>query len=906
MKHLIILLFSLTSSLSLFAQPPVRTEPPVGEGTPQEMEKQAPVEIIKIDLSNPEHRTVAGDSTMMHTMGMEPLDDTIRPRGGSVTIGGSTEFSYSTPQKYELGPIRVVGADNFDAQAIKLIAGLRQGQEIMIPGEQITKAIKNLWEEGLFSTVSIEVEKEIAGVAYLVIKLAPRPKLSRFKFKGINRREADKIREEIDLASGKTITENLIFNTRAKIRGYFTEKGYHNVKVSINRIQDTLINNSEIFLIDINKGQKVRIKEININGTTAIPTWKLRHAMKDTKRSAFWRVFKRSKFTNLAYERDKQALVEKLRGVGLRDVSIVSDSVYALDGRSLAIDINIYEGNKYYFGDVDWVGNTKFSSGLLDTVLGIKYGDVYNKPLLEQRLFMSQEGRDVTSLYMDRGYLFFQVIPVETGVTDNHINYQMRVIEGKEARVRNVIIKGNYKTNENVIRREIRTKPGDLFNRNDIIRTQRELAQLGYFNEQAFQVNPIPNPQDGTVDIVYTVEEKSADQIEVSGGYGAGRVIGTIGLTFSNFSVRKVFRGPWDPLPSGDGQRLSLRAQTNGRFYQSYNVSFTEPWLGGKKPNSFTFYVTHTQIGNNLSRNADGYNGVSISGGGIGLGRRKKFPDDYFSAYYEVSYQYYDVVKYASLFPNFQDGYANDFSFKYALQRNSVDSPIYPREGSKISFSAKSSLPYSLFGDKKDYTDATAQERYKYLEYYKFKLTGEFYFPLTADKKLVFMPRFGFGFMGYFNASKGLTPFERFNLGGSGLTGVSQFGGREIIALRGYPEQSLSSSGGDPLIAKYTMELRYPISLNPSATFFVLAFAEAGNTYPTISKFNPFNVKRSAGVGVRIFLPMFGMLGLDYGLGFDTLDPHSDGFNAESDNAVRDKGYFGKFNFTIGMNLGEL
>jgi outer membrane protein insertion porin family len=830
-------------------------------------------------------------------------DDSLKPAG--TNIGGG--FSYDDPQKYELGPIRIDGADNFDAQAIKLIAGLRPGQEITLPGEEITKAIKNLWDEGLFSSVSIEVEKEVAGVVYLVIKLTPRPKLSRFKFRGVTRREADKVREEIDLASGKTITENLIFTTRNKVKGYFREKGYHNVQVNINRIKDTLINNSEIFLIEINKGEKVGIKKINITGTTAVPMWKLRKSMKDTKQKAVWRIFKRSKFSQSAYDRDKLAMVEKLRSVGLRDVTIISDSVYSIDKRNLIINIEILEGNKYYFGEMAWIGNTKFSSGLLDTVLGIKYGDIYNKPLLDQRLFMSEEGRDISSLYMDRGYLFFQVIPVETGVVENHINYEMRLIEGKEARVRNVIIKGNYKTNEHVIRREIRTKPGDLFNRNDIIRTQRELAQLGYFNEQAFQVNPIPNPQDGTVDIVYTVEEKSADQIEVSGGYGAGRIIGTVGLTFSNFSVKNMFKkAAWQPLPAGDGQRLSLRAQTNGRFFQSYNFSFTEPWLGGKRPNSFTFYATHTQIGNNFSRSNPTYQGVSISGGGIGLGRRKKFPDDYFSAYYELSYQYYDVVDYASLFPNFDNGYANDISLKYALSRNSVNSPIYPTEGSKLNFTAKSSLPYSMLGAKSDFEGATAQDRYKYLEYYKFKLTGEFYFPLTSNKKLVFMPRFGFGFMGYYNASKGLTPFERFNLGGSGLTGVNQFGGREIIALRGYPESGLSSTGGDPLIAKYTMELRYPISLNPQATFFVLAFAEAGNTFPTLNKFNPFNVKRSAGLGIRVFLPMFGMLGLDYGFGFDTLDPHSSGFNGQSDIDVLNKGYFGKFNFTIGMNLGEL
>jgi outer membrane protein insertion porin family len=838
--------------------------------------------------------------------GSLPVDST---KSAQATLGNNLAFDYAHPVKYTLGPIRVDGADNFDHQAIKLIAGLRQGQEITLPSDQISMAIKNLWDEGLFSSIAIEAEKEVAGVVYLVIKLTPRPKLSRMKFKGVTRRDVDKIREEINLSSGKTITENLVFTTQNKIKGFFREKGYNNVQVTINRVQDTLINNSEIFLIDIHKGSKVKIKEIILDGNVSVPTWKLRMAMKDTKQKSYWRFFKRSKYNTTAYQRDKEAVLDKLKATGLRDVSFVTDSIYQIDDKNMGIYLRIDEGAKYYFGTITWIGNTKFNNGLLDTVFGIKYGDVYNKPLLDQRLNQSQDGRDISSLYMDRGYLFFNIQAIETGVNDNHINYEMRIIEGKEARVRNVIIKGNYKTNEHVIRREIRTKPGDLFSKNDIIRTQRELAQLGYFNEQGFQVNPIPNPQDGTVDIEYIVEEKSADQIELSGGYGAKRVIGTLGLTFNNFSIKNFFKkGAWAPLPAGDGQRLSIRAQTNGRYYQGYNFSFTEPWMGGKKPNSFTFYVSHTSFSQTgtLKKIDDGYKGVGITGAGIGLGRRKKFPDDYFSAYYELSYQYYDVIDYASLFPNFSSGYANDFAFKYALQRNSINSPIYPSEGSKLSFTSKITLPYSMFGTNQDFSNADAQAKYKYLEYYKLKLTGEYYFPLTKDKKLVLSPRFGFGFMGAYNATKGITPFERFTLGGSGLSGVNQFGGREIIALRGYEDGSLSSTGGDPLISKYTIDLRYPISLNPQATFFVLAFAEAGNTYTSLRKFNPFNVKRSAGIGIRIFLPMFGMLGLDYGWGFDKLDSHSSGYGQASDQAIDKKGYYGKFSFTIGMNLGEL
>jgi outer membrane protein insertion porin family len=830
---------------------------------------------------------------------------------GQVTFG-ELEIDYKNPKQYEIGPIIVEGADNYDHQAIKLIAGLRQGQTIYIPGEDISKAIKNLWAEGIFSDVEIFADKEVAGVIYLTIKVTPRPKLSRFRFVGVNKRDADKIREEIQLYSGKTITENLVFQTESKIKGYFREKGFYSVGVNIKRQIDSLMNDSELFVITINSGSKVGIKEINFEGNESLSAFKLKMAMKDTKKKSILRIFKRSKFTQSAYEKDKKAIINKLNTAGLRDAAIVFDTVYLADGKNLILNIKIDEGGKYYFGDIEWVGNSKFRSSYLDTVLGIKKGDLYNKGLLEKRMFMSEDGRDISSLYMDRGYLFFQVIPVETNVTDNHINYQMRIIEGKEARVKRIIITGNLKTNDHVIRREIRTKPGDLFNRNDIIRTQRELAQLGYFNPEAFQVNPMPNPADGTVDIEYVVEEKSSDQIELSGGYGGagpmgrGRVIGTLGLTFNNFSAKNMFKkGAWTPLPGGDGQRLSIRAQTNGRFYQGYNFSFTEPWMGGKKPNSLTTWLSHTALGNGYLPSNPLYTGIAITGAGVGMGRRKKWPDDYFTAYYELSYQYYDVTD-DQRFGIFSNGYANDIALKYVLQRSSINQPIYPQSGSSISFTAKSTLPYSAFDKVDDYTNYTAQERYKYLEYYKVKLTGEWFVPLTADKKLVLMPRFGFSFMGAYAATKGVTPFERFSMGGSGLTGINQLGGREIIALRGYEDNTLSSNEGDPLIAKYTLELRYPISLNPSATFYALAFAEAGNTFPSFRQFNPFNVKRAAGVGIRVFLPMFGMLGLDYGFGFDKLDPWSRGYGGGSDIDIQNKGYYGKLTFTIGMNLGEL
>lgn len=823
---------------------------------------------------------------------------------------GQVDLDYQNPKEYELGPVRVEGVDNFDHTAIRVISGLRQGDKIMIPGETISKAIKNLWDEGLFSDVQIYQNQIVGDIVYLTIQLQPRPKLSRFKFNGVTKKEADKIREEIKLFAGKNITENLIFNTQTKVNAFYREKGYYNVQTNIVREVDSIMNSSEIFIINVEKGKKVKIAEINFIGVSTVKEGKLRRAMKDTKQKVFWRFFKRSKFSQVAYKRDKEMMITKFKEVGLRDAEIVRDSVYLRDDKNLIIDIHIDEGEKYYFGDINWIGNAKYRSSFLDTILGIKKGDLYNQALLEQRLFQSMDGRDITSLYMDKGHLFFQVVPIETGVNNHHINYEMRIIEGKEARIKNIIIKGNTKTNEHVIRREIRMKPGDLFNRNDIIRTQRELAQLGYFDSENMNFIPLPNPQDGTVDIEVIVAEKSSDQIELSGGYGAGRLIGTLGLTFNNFSIQNFFKkSSWQPLPSGDGQRLSIRAQTNGRLFQSYNFSFTEPWLGGKKPNALSVYLTHSlfsQNGNAFDRSDEEYSGISITRTGVGLQRRKKIPDDYFSAYYEISYQYFDVRNYPLL--SIDNGFSNNIVGSYILSRNSVDAPIYPKGGSKITFTAKGTLPYSKFDGVEDYSVLSEQERIKFNEFYKLKLTGEWYLPLTRDKKLILMPKFGFGFMGAYTADKGLTAFDRFTLGGNALGGQQQqFNGTELISLRGYGNQNaiVSRAQGDPIIAKYTLELRYPISLNPSATFYVVGFAEAGNTFTRLSKFNPFNVKRAVGGGLRVFLPMFGMLGFDYGWGIDPLDGHSEGFGEGDDPGFTGKPV-GQFQFTIGANLGDL
>jgi outer membrane protein insertion porin family len=846
-------------------------------------------------------------------------------------LGG--ENSFMSPQKYTIAACEISGVDYLDVNAIRLISGLTIGKEITVPGQDIATAINALWEQELFSDVQIYAGRIIGDDIFIEIELKGRPKLTGFNFydeKGdlIRKGEADKLREAINLQRGNTITESLVKNTESIIRNFYQEKGFYKTKVEIDQIVDTSSFNSRKFHINIQKYERVKIKEINFYNNeinefdddakllyklkvkTSVSDRGLRRAMKDTKQKGILRVFKRSKFNRTAYKRDKAIVVEKYNAIGLRDANILRDSVYFIDDQHMVIDIFVEKGDKYYFGDITWVGNSKYTAGQLDTLMGIKNGDIYNSALLDQRLFMSQDGRDITSLYMDRGHLFFNITPVEMSIDENNkINYEMRINEGKEARIGNIIIKGNTKTNDHVILREIRTKPGDLFNRNDIIRTQRELANLGYFDAEQFGVNPIPNPVDGTVDIEYTVVEKSSDQIELSGGFGGGRLIGTLGLSFTNFSTKNILqKGAWDPLPAGDGQRLSIRGQTFGRGFQSYNLSFTEPWLGGKKPTSLTVFSSYSLLTNELERTNDAYSQTSITSVGVGLGSRLKWPDDYFQIYGELNYQYYDLKNSQNFV--FSDGYSNNISLKGVLTRSSVDQPIYPRGGSKFALTAKATLPYSTFDgySNDDYATLSEQEINKYAEFYKIKITGEWYVPLTKDKKLILNPKFGYGFLGAYNRNKGVSSFERFYLGGSGLNGTWQFDGREIIPLRGYTGNTpVSAETGGTVIAKYSMELRYPLSLNPSATIYGLMFAEAGNTWNDFKTFDPFNVKRSAGVGVRVFLPMFGMLGVDFAWGFDPLDVGAVGKGQiDADPGASAKGYTFGFFPIIGMNIGEL
>lgn len=793
-----------------------------------------------------------------------------------VQIGGdSAVVDYASPKELVLGGVVVTGTKYLDESVLISIANLPAGDTIQVPGERISQAIQNLWKQGLFSDIRVYVTRTQGQLVFLELRLQERPRLSKFSFKGVTKSEADKIREEINLERDRVITENVLRTTSNKVKDYFVDKGYLDATVTIREIRDSSFVNREILDIVVDKKRKVVIRRISIEGNSALSASKIKRTMKDTKERTRYKIFTSGKYLEDKFEDDMKKVIAKYNALGYRDAAIIGDTVYRMPEGSLAIVLTINEGRKYYFRNISWIGNTKHSSQELSNILGIRKGDVFNQDDLDQRLYMNQNGRDVSSLYMDDGYLFFSVTPVETAVEGDSIDMEMRLYEGKQARINKITVVGNTKTNDRVIMREIRTKPGQLFSRADIIRTQRELAQLGYFDQEKLGVNPKPNAADGTVDIEYTVEEKASDQLELSGGYGANQLVGTLGLSFNNFSARNFFKGgAWSPLPSGDGQRLSLRAQSNGRYFQSYNASFTEPWLGGKKPNSLVVSAYQSIQSNGRPKSDLLRSQIVISGASVGLGKRLKFPDDYFTLYHEVSFQIYDLNNYTGTFV-YSTGTSRNLSFTEAIGRNSVDAPIYPRSGSNNSLSVEFTAPWSKLNRSGiNYETAPVAEKYKWIEYYKVKFGSDWYTKLAGN--LVFHSRILFGYLGQYNTDIGASPFERFYLGGDGLSGFS-LDGRELIALRGYDNNSLTPRDnqgrmvGGTVYDKFTFELRYPLSLNPSATIFALTFLEAGNSSLALKKHNPFSLERAAGAGIRIFLPVFGLLGLDWAYGFDEI-----------------------------------
>ncbi|MDG1730250.1 MAG: outer membrane protein assembly factor BamA [Algibacter sp.] len=823
-----------------------------------------------------------------------------------ITINAQNS-DFSKGKKYTLAEITVAGNTSFSEQTIITYSGLRKGKEITIPGEDIGNAIKKLWNSKLFSDIEVYVTKTEGDVVYLQIKLADLPQLNQLKIKGVKKGKKEGIIKDNKLNKGVKVTENLITTTKNFLTKKYKKNGFLNTKVYINTIEvkDDSIQTSRVnMVLNIDKGEKVKIKDITFNGNDVLSDKRLRKSMKGTKKIKRTRLLKRSKFIDSSYQADLGHVIDTYKENGYRDARIISDSIVYNNDKTISLYIDVNEGDQYTFGDINFIGNTVYTNNQLSRLLRIRKGDTYNGILLQKRIAddSKPDALDITNQYQNNGYLFSSINPVEVSADNNIIDIEVRISEGKPAYFNTVSVVGNDKTNDHVIYRELRTRPGQLYSKANVVRTVRELGQLGFFDAQEIAPNfNNPNPVEGTIDMEYSVQETGSSQIELQGGYGGGGFIGTLGLSFNNFSIKDIFKKEaYKPIPMGDGQKLALRLQAS-RFFQTYSFSFSEPWLGGKRPVQFSTSISHTKqfLFNPLTRDADKSRSFNITGITFGLAKRLSVPDDYFTLSQSISFQRYDLNNYNTGLFTFGDGFSNNLSYTFGLTRNntSVD-PIFPTGGSNFGITAKFSLPYSLFNGvdydqlSEDYdaalerrSNATStsdpnfieanneiteidQQRFSWLEFYKVKFSGEWYTQLA--KNLVLRPKVEFGFLGAYNNARGVIPFERFYLGGDGLGNFS-LDGREVIQLRGYPNQSLSDQDGGTIYNKFSLELRYPITLKASAKIYALGFLEGGSSYNNFRDFNPFNINRSAGLGIRIFMPAFGLLGIDFGHGFDPL-----------------------------------
>ncbi|NCF54620.1 MAG: outer membrane protein assembly factor BamA [Bacteroidetes bacterium] len=767
---------------------------------------------------------------------------------------------------YEVAGITVSGAQDLDPNVVIMLTNIRVGDNIQFPDPKISDAIRTLWRQQLFENITFSVVNKSGRKVYLDIRLQELPKMSKYFITGVKKSWKDDIREELDLRAGKVVNENLVVMSRNKIQSYFREKGYLNATVDITQQRDSSFNNAVILGFRVKPGSRVKIGEIVFVGNESVSDKVLLKAMKNTKMKGK-AIFKVSKLRKKEYSEDMRALVAKYNSMGYRDARIIRDTNYRIDEELINIEITLEEGRKYYFGDITFVGNTKYDTPLLRSILKINRGDIYDSQHLNERVSFDPNGNDVASIYLNNGYLFSQVVPIEKNVQNDTIDVEVRIQEGRQATIRKVSITGNERTNDHVIYREVRTRPGDLFSKAMIQRTIRELSQLGYFDQTQIGVNPVPDPQTGTVDLEYTVVEKSTSQLELQGGWGANRVVGTLGLNFNNFSAKNVGnKRAWQPLPTGDGQTINIRAQSNGLYFQSYNASFTEPWLGGKKPNSFTGTIYHNVQSNGVQASDPNRQSLLITGINFGLGQRLKWPDDYFTLYQGLEFRRFNLNNFPTGFLNYNKGISNNVNYKFTLGRNNTDVPIFPTRGSQISFAAELTPPFSLLRDDIDYKSLSSEERFKLVEYHKWKLNADWFAPISS--KFVIRTHGEFGYLGSYNKDLGLPPFERFYVGGDGLANFV-IDGREIIGLRGYTNNSITPGGGGALYNKYVFEMRYIIANNPSAQVFPLIFMEAGNNYDNFWDYRAFNLKRSAGAGLRIYMPMFGLMGVDVAYGFD-------------------------------------
>jgi len=846
------------------------------------------------------------------------------------------------PKEYTIAGIKLTGVHYLDTAIVMSISNIQVGDKVLIPGGDLfSKAIQNLWRQKLFSDIQIYITKVEGDNVWIEVNVTERPRLGNFKFEGARKSEEEDLQGKIGLVKQTIITENMRRRAVEVITKYYTDKGYKNITVQIEEKPDPAFINSNSIIFHVNKGKKARIESIGFYGNENVPDIKLKKQMKGTKEmtkltlfpekqespfgtdsstkfseylkdwgfltpsktKAFldpyfrFKLFSSAKLDMKKFGEDMDKVVTYYNSLGYRDAQIVDTAIYSPANGNIHIALKVLEGRKYYFGNISWKGNAKYSDSVLTVLLGIHKGDVYNVETLNRKLGkeLSPEGGDISGLYMDDGYLFFRVDPVETAVYNDTIDYEIRIIEGPQARIKNVTIAGNEKTKDYVIRRELRTVPGELFSRSDLIRSQRELANLQYFNQETINPGVVPNAEDGTVDINWKLEEKSSDQLELSAGWGGGiGLTGTLGVSFNNFSIRNILhREAWDPLPQGDGQKLSLRYQSNGRAFNSYNASFTEPWLGGKKRNSLTLSFYHSKFSNAFDpltglpdKQRSDSQFLKTLGISVSLGKQLKWPDDYFSLVYSVNFTQYKLNHYP-IFQGLDSGTSTNISFKLALQRSSVYDPIFPRSGSNFVASVQLTPPYSLLNKNL----VNSSNPYKTPEYHKWRFNAEWYVPIgkpsgeKKDRQFVLKMAAKYGFMGRYNSKLDFSPFERFQLGDAGLTNNYGLLGYDIIAQRGYPVYENSDPSINPdqssasrfftIFNKYQLELRYPLVTNPSSTIYGLMFFEAANGWYSFKDYNPFRLRRSTGVGMRFFLPMFGLLGFDYGIGIDRLGPNT-------------------------------
>lgn len=856
--------------------------------------------------------TVMADSVAAPVAAEVPAADTVRQVLAQVNDEEARSIDYSSePKEYVIKDIEVSGNGVYDKQVLIAYSGLKVGERVKMPGEAFSGAIKKFWKQGLFSDVKIYATKIQGEELSLELAFQPRPRISDVVIEGVKSKDKEDIQSGIGLSKGVQISPAMITRAQFLIKRKLAEKGYEKAEVAIELKPDPTQANYQIVYIDIDHNKRVKVHRIHLQGNDNLSDFKSKWAMKDTKEPRIYNIFKSKRFVRTKYADDKGKLLAKFNEKGFRDAEIVADSVVPYNSKKVDVYITIKEGKRYYIRNINWTGNTIYTSEALSAALGIKKGDVYNQKLLNERINTDEDA--VSNLYMDNGYLFFNVEPVELNVDGDSIDMEMRIYEGRQAVINKVEINGNTAVYDNVIRRELRTKPGDLFSKSNLQRSARELASTGQFDPEKLDIRPVPHPEDGTVDIIYNLEQKRNDQVELSFGYGSSGVTGSLGFKFTNFSARNIFNAKsYRPLPQGDGQTLSINYTTNGDYYNSAAISFVEPWLGGRRPTNFstTFYWSKqtglnsayedrmaysyfTSSANQYNYDADPEKYIITMGGAVGVGTRLTWPDDYFTLYGEIAYRHYKLKNWGYF--DLSDGVANNLNVGVTFARNSTDNPYFTHRGSNLSIGLRATPPYSLFKDNdrtyslynryrggdvlnEDEYNEMQTELYKWVEYYKTELKAKLFTPLTSDQKLVLMTRAEYGFLGYYNINR-RSPFERYYVGGDGTTGTSSTYATTSVAMRGYSNGSLTPR--DPvnrrqagnMYTRLSLELRYPLMMQPASTIYVLTFADAGNAWMNFGDFNPFDLKRSVGVGARIFLPMLGLIGVDYGYGFDT--PHS-------------------------------